>query len=201
LLRAVQKPLAELLSGDVVLATGGLVGCVLARRMPDGTVVHARIVETEAYHQSEPGSHSYKGRTPRTEVMFGPAGHLYVYFTYGMWFCCNVVCEHEGVGAAVLLRAAEVLKPSGLDLRLSGPGLFCKGLHIEREDNGTFLLGAPERSSMWLYRPDDYKLPEIDWSRRVGLGFYEELHWRARWVGHPEVSKGRPTPENKKGRS
>ncbi|MDQ3024245.1 MAG: DNA-3-methyladenine glycosylase, partial [bacterium] len=133
LLRAVKKPLGELLAGDVVVATGGLVGCVLARRMPGGDVVRSLIVETEAYHQREPGSHSFRGMTPRTEVMFGPPGHLYVYFTYGMWFCCNVVGERTGVGAAILLRAAMPLPPhdgsvAGIERRrLSGPGLLCQG--------------------------------------------------------------------------
>jgi len=125
--------------------------------------------------------------------MFGPPGHLYVYFTYGMWFCCNVVAEREGIGAGILLRAAEPLAPH-TDLRLSGPGLLCQGLQIGRADNGKYLLDGPAGSDVWLYRPADYKVPELVWSRRVGLGFYEDLHWRARWAGHPAVSKGRPTP-------
>src|SRR5687768_9784078 len=106
--RAAKLPLEQMLAKDLLFATGSLVGCVLARRV-DGQVRRALIVETEAYHQSEPGSHSYRGVTPRTQVMFGPAGYLYVYFTYGMWHCCNVVADREGVGAAVLLRAAEPL--------------------------------------------------------------------------------------------
>jgi len=200
--RAAKLPLEQVLARDVLLATGALVGCVLARRV-DGQVKRALIVETEAYHQVEPGSHSYRGRTPRTEVMFGPAGNLYVYFTYGMWHCCNVVAEKEGIGAAVLLRAAEPLAPfDGSDpeeprLRLSGPGLLCLGLELTRADSGRFLFGDPQQSDVWLYRPDNYTVPELDWSRRVGLGFYEELPWRARWIGHPAVSKGRPTPLKK----
>ena len=108
---AAKLPLGEMLGRDVLLATGSLVGCVLARRVGK-EVRRGLIVETEAYHQREPGSHSYRGITPRTQVMFGPPGHLYVYFTYGMWHCCNVVAEQEGTGAAVLLRAAEALPPS-----------------------------------------------------------------------------------------
>jgi DNA-3-methyladenine glycosylase len=198
--RAAAMPLEKVLSSDVLLATGALVGCVLARRVGN-EVRQGLIVETEAYHQSEPGSHSYRGITPRTQVMFGPAGYLYVYFTYGMWHCCNVVAETEGTGAAVLLRAAEPLapfdgsQPGTPRLRLSGPGLLCQGLELTRDDNAKYLLGGPAHGDVWLYRPEDYKVPELVWSRRVGLGFYEELPWRARWVGHPAVSKGRPTPQ------
>jgi DNA-3-methyladenine glycosylase len=199
LARAAELPLKELLSGDVVTATGGLIGCVLSRRV-GSEVRRALIVETEAYHQREPGSHSHRGITPRTEVMFGPPGHLYVYFTYGMWYCANVVAEPEGTGAGILLRAAEPLPPyDGSQqgkprLRLSGPGLLCQGLQITKDDNRRYLLGNPATSKIWLQRPADYVLPELEWSRRVGLGIYEELRWRAHWKGHGAVSKGRPTP-------
>jgi DNA-3-methyladenine glycosylase len=202
--RAAAQPLPELLAGDVVTAAGGLLGCVLARRMPDGGVRRALLVETEAYHMREPGSHSYRGVTPRTAVMFGPPGHLYVYFIYGTWFCCNVVCEREGVGTGVLLRAAAPLPPyDGSDpaeppLRLSGPGLLCQGLTIDRSCNGVELLSGTQ--DVWLYRPEGYSLPPITWTRRVGLAVEEDLPWRAVWTGHPAVSKGRPGPVKRKGR-
>nr|MDQ3023050.1 hypothetical protein [bacterium] len=77
------------------------------------------------------------------------------------------------------------------------PGLLCQGLAIAKDDNGTYLLGDPRKSGIWLYRPQGYKLPPIKWSRRVGLGFYEELDWRARWASHTDVSKGRPNPARK----
>src|SRR5690349_23320439 len=86
-----------------------LLGCILEREI-DGTTVRVRIVETEAYDQADAASHSYKGRTPRTDIMFGPAGHLYVYFTYGMHYCCNITVGEEGYGAAVLVRAVEPLE-------------------------------------------------------------------------------------------
>src|SRR6478735_1935982 len=98
--------LSDLLSGSVDEVAPRLLGCHLVREL-DGQTVRVKIVETEAYHQSDAASHSYKGRTPRTDVMFGPAGHLYVYFTYGMHYCCNIVTGQVGEGSAVLIRAVE----------------------------------------------------------------------------------------------
>jgi len=131
----------KVLPGDVVDAAAALVGCVIARRLHSGRILRATLVETEAYHMNEPGCHAFRGKTPRNSVMFGPPGRLYVYFTYGMWHCCNVVCGPEGTAAAVLLRAAAPLEGStqaetGAKLRLSGPGLLCRGLQIDRSDNG-----------------------------------------------------------------
>ena len=88
-----------------------------------------RIVEVEAYTQDDPASHCYRGRTKRNEVMFGPAGHLYVYFIYGMHYCVNIVTGHEGDGQAVLVRA---LISEGVDPRLTnGPAKLCRYLGID----------------------------------------------------------------------
>ncbi|WP_427890366.1 DNA-3-methyladenine glycosylase [Kribbella sp. GL6] len=104
----------SVLAGPVLEVAPKLLGMVLRSTTPDGTVA-VRLTEVEAYDGSnDPGSHAYRGRTARTEVMFGPPGHLYVYFTYGMHFCMNVVAGADGKPSAVLLRAGEVVE--GLDL-------------------------------------------------------------------------------------
>ena len=125
-------------------------------------LIGGTIVETEAYMQTDAASHSYRGRTPRTDVMFGPAGHLYVYFTYGMHYCVNIVTGRAGFGEAVLLRA--ILPEEGLpiietrrnhtklNMLTNGPAKLCQALQIDRADNGKllnrseFLLLPPERA-------------------------------------------------------
>ena len=125
-----------------------LLGCVLEHDTPDGLVAVA-LTEVEAYHgQADPASHAYRGRTPRNAVMFGPPGHAYVYFTYGMHFCVNLVCLPEGTASAVLLRAGRVVEgedlararrtasgPGGRDLA-RGPARLCQALAITRAQDG-----------------------------------------------------------------
>ena len=115
----------------------------------DGTRLRrGRIVETEAYQgPRDLAAHSARGRTPRTEVMFGPPGHAYVYFIYGFWNCLNVVTGRPGVPHAVLLRALEPL--DGLSARTWGPGLLCRALGIDRRLNGADLCGT----ALWLEPP------------------------------------------------
>ena len=141
----------EFLNGPATEVAPRLLGCELEWEI-GGKKVRVRIVETESYDQDDAASHSYKGRTPRTDVMFGPSGHLYVYFTYGMHYCCNVVCGPEGRGEAVLIRAvepidgAEVLeerrgKP-GIEAT-NGPAKLCQALGIDRAMNGHDLSRPP----------------------------------------------------------
>src|SRR5439155_1599499 len=128
-----------------------LLGRLLVRRVPGATLV-ARLVECEAYMEGDPASDSYRGRTARTEVMFGPPGHLYVYFTYGMHHCMNVVTGRDGEGSAVLLRAAQPME--GLDWmgdrrgvldprRLcAGPARLARAFDVDRAQNGMDLVGG-----------------------------------------------------------
>jgi DNA-3-methyladenine glycosylase len=182
-----------------------LLGRVLARTLADGTRLAARLVEVEAYEEGDPASHSYRGRpTPRTEVMFGPAGHLYVYFTYGQHFCCNVVTGPDGRGSAVLLRAAEPLE--GLDVMAasrgngdprvlcSGPARLTQAFGIARADNGTDLV---RDHSLILLSGTPLEPRKIANSTRVGVHEGGERPWRFFERGSAFVSPGRPwVPES-----
>lgn len=142
----------DFLAGDAADVARRLLGCELVRAL-DSYALVVRIVETEAYHQSDAASHSYRGKTARTEVMFGPPGAAYVYFTYGMHFCFNVVCGRAGEGAGVLIRAAEPVaglaslrlnRPNVPDGQLTnGPAKLCQALAIDRRLNGHDLLTRP----------------------------------------------------------
>jgi DNA-3-methyladenine glycosylase len=176
-----------------------LLGRVLVRRLPDGTRLAARLVEVEAYRSDDPASHSYRGRTPRNDVMFGPAGRLYVYFTYGMHFCMNVVTGLDGEGSAVLLRAAEPLAGleamaafRGVDavrLLCSGPGRLTQAFGVTRVDDGTDLLG---RGHLQLRAGEPVPPAAIARSTRVGIRVGTTHRWRYFERGSRFVSPGRP---------
>ncbi|HEX6198554.1 MAG TPA: DNA-3-methyladenine glycosylase [Jiangellaceae bacterium] len=179
-----------------------LLGCMIARTSEEGTVA-VRITEVEAYEGADdPGSHGYRGRTERNAVMFGPAGHLYVYFTYGMHWCANIVCGPGGVCSAVLLRAGEVTegvelgrkrRPAARSDRdlARGPARLAGVLGLDRADNGADLL-SPE-GDVRLYadvgrRPSD----TIRTGPRVGLANGAARPWRFWLDGNPTVSQYRP---------
>lgn len=123
---------------DTIVVAKELLGKVLVRKSR-GVESVGKIVETEAYlGPHDLAAHSARGLTPRNHVMFGPPGHAYVYFIYGMYFCMNVVTEREGHASAVLLRAVEPVK--NLEGRTCGPGLLCRAMKIDRELNGHDLL-------------------------------------------------------------
>ncbi len=128
-----------------------LLGCELVRTI-DGQEIRVRIVETEAYDQEDEASHAFRGRTARNDVMFRRAGHLYVYFTYGMHYCCNVVCGAEGYGSGALIRAVEPLcgfdylelnrGVSGVNVT-NGPAKLTQALSVDMTLNGHDLATPP----------------------------------------------------------
>lgn len=141
-----------------------LLGCIFVRRV-DGLVRRARIVETEAYlGPRDLASHSSKGRTARTEVMFGPPGHAYVYFIYGMHFMFNVVSGVEGEAHAVLIRAAEPLDE--WNATMTGPGLFARAFEIARAENGLDLTVGET-----FFTADTGYVPRVVKSKRVGVDY------------------------------
>lgn len=186
---------------DVLRAAVRLLGCTLEADTPDGPVA-VRLVEVEAYRGSDDeASHSYRGRTPRNEVMFGPAGHLYVYFVYGMHFCANVTCLAEGESAGVLLRAGEVLSDLGMaharrptarraaDLA-KGPARLAALLGLDRSTNGVDLTDPVSPVRILAGPPVDPAV--VRSGPRVGVAAAHELPWRF-WVdGSPAVSQYRP---------
>ncbi len=170
-------------------------------RPPGGgqTVRGGRIVEVEAYAGAEdPGSHGYRGRTRRTVTMFGPPGHLYVYFIYGMHWCANAVCGDDGVASAVLIRALaptagveamRAARPAASRDRdlCSGPAKLCQALGITGDDDGTDVVTG----SQGIHIADDGTPPPgaPGQGRRIGLSAGVELPWR--WVvpGDPNLSR------------
>lgn len=176
-----------------------LLGRVLVRELPSGSLLTARIVETEAYEEGDPASHSFRGRTTRNDVMFGPAGHLYVYFTYGMHFCMNVVTGLEGEGSAVLLRAGEPLE--GIDVMMgrrgtsdvrrlcSGPARWAQAFGVGRAENGSDLVS----SDAWAVRAGEpVPADGIVRTGRVGIREGTDRAWRYAVRDDPFVSPGRP---------
>lgn len=172
-----------------------LVGCVVAHAGASGV-----IVETEAYHDSEPACHAFVGLTARTRTLFGPPGRAYVYRSYGIHALLNAVCEPEGVGAAVLIRALEPLE--GIELMrarrglhaaeqlCSGPGKLTQALGIELRENDTPLTGAGPVAI--LDRPAGWRDVELVAGTRIGITKAAELRWRFCARGSRHVSRPRP---------
>ncbi len=179
---------------DAATAAQALLGCTLISTI-GGKHVAGRIVETEAYDQTDAASHSWRGRTPRTDIMFGPAGHLYVYFTYGMHYCCNVVVGEDGYGAAVLIRALEPLE--GIEIMRSrrgdkadteltnGPAKLCQAFGIDRRVNGCDLRDGNVR----LLPAERPLRGNIIQTTRIGITQAKDMPWRWYIKNNPYISR------------
>jgi DNA-3-methyladenine glycosylase len=180
-----------------------LLGCVLEHRTADGLVA-VELTEVEAYAgRSDPASHAYRGKTQRNAVMFGPPGHAYVYFTYGMHFCVNVVClGEEGSASAVLLRAGAVI--AGEDLARArrtrgaasvasrdlarGPARLCQALDIDRELDGADVCAAGSPLQVRAGAGNPARSAKIMTGPRVGVSSAAQIPWRFWFGGEPTVS-------------
>lgn len=193
------------LSGHPIDAARRLVGAEI--RMDEVVI---RIVEVEAYGGPEggpwpdPAAHSYRGPTPRNAVMFGPAGRLYVYLSYGMHLCMNVTCGPDGTAAAVLLRAGEVVEGEDIvrarrgsrasaSKIASGPGNLGQAMGVGLGDNGTNLLDASS-SIVLIHREEADASPDVAEGPRVGVSTGADRPWRFWIPGSPAVSTYRRSP-------
>lgn len=170
-----------------------LLGCQLISEI-DGRFVRVKIVEVEAYDELDEASHTFRGRTKRNDAMFKAAGHLYVYFTYGIHYCCNVVCGDEGFGSGVLVRAVEPIEGvevmeerrgrAGLELS-NGPGKACQALGIDTSWSGHDLSRAPIRLMKQPQLSDDQIVSGV----RIGIS--KAVHELRRYyiADNPYVSK------------
>jgi DNA-3-methyladenine glycosylase len=181
----------------VLEVASDLIGCTVAHGDAAGV-----IVETEAYHESEPACHAFVGLTPRTRTLFGRPGLAYVYRSYGIHALLNAVCEPEGVGAAVLIRALEPLSGieamyarrglapgAGVQELCSGPGKLTQALGISLADNGSSLTSGPVRIGP---RPRAWENPPVLEGTRIGITRAVELRWRFCVAGCAHVSRPRP---------
>ncbi len=174
-----------------------LLGKYIVRRLKGKNLI-GKIVETEAYlGDNDPASHAFRGKTKRNEVMFGEGGHLYVYFTYGMHFCANVVTDAEGRGRAVLLRAVEPLEGGDIMVKnrkvkdttyiklTNGPAKFCEAFGINNRHNSTDLLG----DEIFITTGEKIPRKQIISTSRIGITNGAEKLWRYYIRGNPFVSK------------
>ncbi|MGI8450700.1 MAG: DNA-3-methyladenine glycosylase [Streptosporangiaceae bacterium] len=203
----------EFFAGPALRAAPRLLGCVLEHQTPAGLVA-VELTEVEAYEGSaDPASHAYRGRTARNGVMFGPPGHAYVYFTYGMHFCVNLVCGPEGTATAVLVRAGRIIDGAELaaarrlagrvpdrklpDRKLAdrdlarGPARLCQALGIDRAQNGADACD-PASPLRIRSRPPGKTPVQVSRGPRVGVSSAADRAWRFWLTGEPTVSAYRP---------
>jgi DNA-3-methyladenine glycosylase len=189
-----------------------LLGCVISHETAEGLVAVV-LVEVEAYAgEADPASHAFRGRTARNAVMYGPPGHAYVYFTYGMHFCVNLVCEPAGKASAVLLRAGRVIdgvplararrsgaarQPREADLA-RGPARLCEAMAIDRSHDGADV--ADPASPLRAFAPlTSVRAADISRGPRVGISRAADVTWRFWVTGDPAVSPYRPHVPRRRG--
>ncbi len=166
---------------DTTVVARDLIGAYL---VVDGTL-RAQIIETEAYlGVTDAASHAGRGPTPRSAIMFGPAGHLYVYLSYGIHHCANIVTEADGTAGAVLLRAAHVVDGVAVH-SLCGPGNLCRGLGITLADKGMDLCSDASRVRVERRTND----PPVIAGPRIGISRNIDAPLRFVWDGHPGLSR------------
>ena len=186
--------LSDILNLPVEQAAKKVLGATIERRI-NGAALSAKIVEVEAYNQSDAASHAVSGPTGRAKTMFGPAGKLYVYLSYGIHSCCNVTVGEVGEGAGLLIRAVEPL--SGEDIMIknrhgidgkhitNGPGKVCQALDIDRSFDDHDLSKEPIKLFLSDQLPDD----EIIQTTRIGISKAIDTPWRFYIKGNQYVSK------------
>jgi DNA-3-methyladenine glycosylase len=179
-----------------------LVGCTLVRQFPDGQTFRGLIVETEAYAPNDPACHAYRRRTPRNQVMFGPAGFTYVYLIYGIYYCLNIVTDLDDVPSAVLIRALQLeslpasvaqTKATPFNRIAAGPGKLCQVMQIDLSLTAQALCpGQPlwlEHRSCQFQQDLDSQNATLVQTTRIGLSQGTDLPWRWYLNNCPAVSK------------
>ncbi|OZG50195.1 DNA-3-methyladenine glycosylase [Bombiscardovia coagulans] len=185
----------DFLDAHVEQVAQRLLGCLMVRSYEDGSQSIVRIVETEAYDQEDPASHAFHGMSARNRTLFGPSGRLYVYFTYGMHYCCNVSCDREGYGAGVLIRAAEPVEGINIlqahrkgkhsDTNLTnGPAKLCQAIAVDSKLDGHDLRQAPLR----LVYGRLHSQERIEATPRIGISKAKDTLRRFIIAGNPYIS-------------
>lgn len=188
------------LDAPAEVAARRLLGCELVREL-DGQKIRVKVVEVEAYDQADEASHTFSGQTKRNAAMFKSAGHMYVYFTYGMHHCCNVVCGPEGFGSGVLIRAVEPLE--GLEMIeqrrgmtgvnvTNGPGKVCQALGIDLAHSGHDLAKSP----IQLIRRPTLADEQVSTGPRIGISKAVNELRRFYITDNPYVSRARNKSSN-----
>ena len=163
-----------------------LLGCLMCVRLSTGEILKGMIVETEAYRQDEESCHAFCGITKRSKTLFMQEGTVYVYFTYGMHYCVNIVTEKEGIGSAVLIRAIEPLFSSAYRC-CSGPAKLCKVFRINTDDNE--IDACNTNSKIWFEKFKNITDDNVINTTRIGIKKAIELPWRYYIKNNPFVSK------------